>query len=180
MPRSTKSRTLKLHKNAKARNERRCSGYSRNATSGACSELKRKKVQRRKGGGCGCASGATKPFFMGGKSRRNKAKGVKGGFTNTLLGLPAQHYYPLNNYNSDPNHQVVDARLVGNYPTGGLGSGTRRRRVKGGSLMGNAISTLQMGASATLVGANDYTPKQNYLQQPSVAYTSVNPPTRMA
>jgi hypothetical protein len=71
---------------------------------------KKVRSQKRRGGGCGCESSNTVgKFFIGGTPT-----------TNALLALPANNYYPLNDYSKDPNYLVVSSGQTGNFvKTGG-------------------------------------------------------------
>jgi hypothetical protein len=102
---------------------------------------KKSSRNKRRGGGCGCES--TSPvgkFFIGGTN------------TNALMALPANNYYPLNDFAKDPNYLAVSSRQTGNF----VHAGGKRRRKK--SACENAVATKERRGSRnnrrgfTLVG----------------------------
>ena len=149
-----------------------------------------RKIRSRKsnkGGGCGCNS--TYPisqFFVGGST---------GGTTNSLLALPANHYYPLNDYSKDPNYLVVSSGQTSNFVRSSGGGRSRRknksrhtkskqrnhktRSVKGGGNVTDAVSVLTPAVSATVVGANSYgLGGASFTPPPYSMYTNTtNPPS---
>lgn len=144
-----------------------------------------RKIRSRKssGGGCGCNS--TSPishFFVGGTGDSTAAT------TNSLLALPANNYYPLNDYSKDPNYLVVSAGQTGNFVRSSGGGRSRRnkkgrkhnhktRSVKGGGYVTDAVSTLTPAVTATVVGANSYgLGGASFTPPPYSMYTATNPP----
>ena len=140
---------------------------------------KKARSNKRSGGGCGCES--TNPvskFFVGGNN---------GVTTNALLALPANNYYPLNDYSKDPNYLVVSAGQTGNFVRSG---GTRRRRQmaktnrrkgygkhKGGGSVSGVAALLTPAISATTVGAGSYGLGGASLSMPQYSmYSITNPP----
>lgn len=133
------------------------------------------------GGGCGCESNSpVSKFFIGGNG---------GVTTNALLALPANNYYPLNDYSKDPNYLVVSSGQTGNFVrTGGsrrrkMETPTRRRNsqkprtVKGGGFVSDASALLTPAISATMVGASSYgLGGTTWTPPPYTMYNSTNPP----
>jgi hypothetical protein len=143
-----------------------------------------RKIRSRKssGGGCGCNS--TSPiskFFVGGST---------GATTNSLLALPANNYYPLNDYSKDPNYLVVSSGQTGNFVRSSGGGKSRRnkrgrkrdhktRATKGGGYITAAADSLKPVVSATVVGANSYGVGGMSLSPPpySMYTNTTNPPS---
>ncbi len=132
------------------------------------------------GGGCGCES--TSPmskFFIGGSA---------GVTTNSLLALPANNYYPLNDYSKDPNYLVVSSGQTGNFVRAGgsrrkkMEKTTRRkssqktRTVKGGGYVSDATALFTPAISATMVGASSYGLGSTSLTPPQYSVSNtINP-----
>lgn len=127
-----------------------------------------KKVRSiKRGGGCGCET--VKPvssFFIGGN----------GMTTNSLLALPANNYYPLNDFSNDPNYLVVSSGQTGNFVRSG---GTRRRQIakttrKKGVRKSKGIRYI---CNATKGGAFSYGLSDVSLTPPQYSmYSVTNPP----
>ena len=137
-----------------------------------------KKVRfhkKRKGGGCGCEStNSVSKFFVGGNA---------GLTTNSLMALPANNYYQLNDYSKDPNYLVVSSGQTGNFvKTGGKRKHKRTvknntKRVSGGGYISGATALLSPAISATMVGANSYGLQGTSFSPPPYSmYSASNPP----
>jgi hypothetical protein len=143
---------------------------------------KKVRSNKRRGGGCGCES--TNPvskFFVGGNT---------GGTTNALMALPANNYYPLNDYSKDPNYLVVGSGQTGNFVHSG---GKRKHKriaktikrncknktkgVLGGGYINDATALFSPAISATMVGASSYGLAGTAFSPPQYSmYSATNPP----
>jgi len=142
---------------------------------------KKVRFQKRRGGSCGCeSSNPVGKFFIGGTPT-----------TNALLTLPANNYYPLNDYSKDPNYLVVSSGQTGNYvKTGGKrrknkqlaktnkrNGKNKRRSVKGGGYVSDVTALVSPAISATMVGANSFGLNgTSFTPPPFSMYSATNPP----
>jgi hypothetical protein len=106
------------------------------------------------------------------------------------MALPANNYYPLNDYSKDPNYLVVSSGQTGNFvKTGGKRKhkriaktikGNRKnntKRVSGGGYISGATALLSPAISATMVGANSYGLEGTSFSPPQYSmYSASNPP----
>lgn len=100
-----------------------------------------------KAGGCGC----------GGQSVIPAAPGMlKGGFEPSFSNVPISKFYPLNEYQNDPNTMSINSRLLPNIATGmsSMRGGKTRRHKKGQKKMKGGISVggLLSHASSVVMG----------------------------
>jgi hypothetical protein len=141
---------------------------------------KKVRFQKRRGGCSGCeSSNQVGKFFIGGTPT-----------TNAVLALPANNYYPLNDYSKDPNYLVVSSGQTGNFVKAG---GKRRnhrfrktnkrtgknkiKRVHGGGYVSDAAALMTPAISATMVGASSYgLGGTSFTPPPYSMYSATNPP----
>ena len=102
----------------------------------------RKKAYRNYKGGCGDSTCSMTPtLFKGGHSG-----------SESLADLPISKFYPLNEYNNDPNDMQVSARNL----IGGKSRKKRRPKIKGGglfdSMFGSSGNINNSASFGTVVG----------------------------
>lgn len=87
-----------------------------------------------------------------------RAKIMRGGsdlfpasFSNADVVASPQSYIPYNNYEHDPGYSVINSRNTGPFLTGTLGGSRRRRKIRGGTGVGQAISG-SLNTATNMVG----------------------------
>jgi len=124
MPSSNKTRK---HKGGFFSNRKYQTPVSRKCSSKKCKDIRRKRHRSHKhrGGGCGCGM-AHGPIVSFSTDLNGGSKTMSGGSLDTpVFSLPINKFYPLSDYQHDPNspHTMQSSRLLGG----------KKRTVKGGS-----------------------------------------------